>query len=253
MPPTPNPIYLDWQFWSAVIAILALVLSQLPPVYLLFRPRRLEVEVHSRVQITHKIGNPNVGMVVSVRNTGGRELRVRSLQISIARDGISLGTFPIQNYFESPSSQSSVLFIPFSLRPGEVWAHGANFLNFFDRSTEKYARASEAALGVDIRNKVQARPKGDDQAVIAEPELVKPFMDLFQRLFMWVPGEYIIELSVIAEPGTASFSSRYRFTMYESDSIELVSHTEDYKFGGGLSYNVDRHMGVFVPISKHDS
>lgn len=248
MPTTPNPVYLDWQFWSAFIAILALVLSQLPPVYLLFRPRRLEVEVHSRLQITHKIGNPNVGLVLSVRNTGGRELRVRSLQLSISRDGVSLGNFPVQNYFETPSSQSTVLFVPFSLRPGESWAHGANFLNFFDRSTEKHFRESEAALGIDIRRKIQVRPEGNEQAVIAEPELVKPFLDLFQRLFMWTPGEYVIELSVVAEPGTASFSRKYRFTLYESDSTELRSHTDDYKFGGGITYNVDRHMGVFVPI-----
>lgn len=251
MPPVPTPIYLDWQFWSAVIAVLALVLSQLPPVRLWFRPSRLEVEVHSRLQITHKVGNPNVGMFVSVRNTGGRELRIRALWLSLTRDDMPLGKFPALNYFESPSSQSSVLFVPFSLKPGETWAHGATFLNFFDRATEKFYREHESALGMDIRKKLQVRPEGDKRAVTADPVLVKPFAELFEKLFAWQPGEYVIELSVDADLDSASFSRKYRFTLYESDSAELRSHTDDYQFGGGLSYNVDRHVGVFVPLLPH--
>lgn len=253
MPITPTSIYLDWQFWSAVIAVLALILSQFPPARLWFRPARLEVEVHSRLQVTHKVGNPNVGMFVSVRNTGGRELHIRFLQLSIIRDNVPLGSLPVQNYFEEPSSQSAVLFVPFTLKPGDTWAHGTTFLKFFDRITEKFFRESESALGRDIRNKLQVRAEDDKEAVKAESELVKPFIDMFERLFVWQPGEYVIELTVQAEPGSASFSRKYRFTLYESDTADLRSHIDDYQFGGGLTYNVDRHAGVFVPISQHNA
>lgn len=245
--------YLDWTFWAVVASFAAIVLSQLPPVHLLLRPRRLDVEVHSRIQITHKVGNPNVGMVVSIHNTGGRELRIRSFRLGLTRDNKSLLTLPAQNYFETPSSQSSVLFVPFSLKPGDSWAHAVNFLNFFDRSTEKLYRESESALSADIRKKLQARPENDKQPVVAEPELVTPFLKLFEKLFPWQPGEYVAELLVEADPGSASYSKKYRFTLYESDTAELEAHTEDYQFGGGLSYNVDRHVGVFVPLSEHIS
>lgn len=251
MATAPTPLYFDWQFWAAVVAALALVLSQLPPVFLWFRPRRLDVEVHSRIQVTHKVGNPNVGMFVSIRNTGGRELRIRSLRIVISRDNLQLLTLPAQNYFETPSSQSSVLFVPFSLKPGDTWAHGTNFLNFFDRATEKLYREAESALGVDIRKKLKSRPEHDTEMVVAEPELIAPFMKLFNDLFVWKPGEYVAELIVDAEPDSASFSRKYRFTLYESDSAELITHTDDYKFGGGVSYNIERHVGVFVPLSQH--
>lgn len=248
---TPTPLYLDWQFWAAVVAALALVLSQLPPVHLWFRPRRLEVEVHSRIQVTHKVGNPNVGMFVSIRNTGGRELRIRSLRILIARDNTPLLALPAQNYFEAPSSQSSALFVPFSLKPGDTWAHGTNFLNLFDRATEKLYREAESALRADIQKKLKAKPQQDNEMVVAEPELVAPFIKMFNDLFIWKPGEYVAELIVDANPGSASFSRKYRFTLYESDSAELTTHTDDYKFGGGVSYNIERHAGVFVRLSQH--
>ena len=249
MPPIPTPFYSDWQFWTTVFAALAIALSQFPPIYLWFRPRRLEVEIHSRIQITHKVGNPNVGMYVSIRNTGGRELRIRSFKMTLTRDNSFSVTLPAESYFENPSSQSSALFAPFSLRPGETWAHRTWFLNFFDRATEKLYRARESALAGDIRRKLRARPEHDKHPVASEPALVAPLVELFNRLFVWEPGEYIAELVVDAEPGSASFSKKYRFTLYESDTAELKAHTDDYPFGGGLY--VDRRTGVEVSLSQH--
>ena len=251
MSPQFNPFYSDWTFWAVVASFAAIVLSQLPPMLLWFRPRRLDVEVHSRIQITHKVGNPNVGMYVSIRNTGGRELRIRSLRLSLTRDSKPLVILVAQNYFETPSSQSSVLFVPFSLKPSESWGHVVNFLNLFDRATEKLYRESESALATDIRRKIQDRSKDDLNAVTAEPILQEPFLKLFEKLFVWQSGEYVAELIVEAEAVSASFSKKYRFTLYESDVSELKSHIEDYKFGGGLTYNVDKHVGVSVPLTEH--
>ena len=253
MPLSPSPLYLDWQFWSAVIAVLALVLTQLPPVRLWFKPSRLEVEVHSRVQVTHKVGNPNLGMYVSVRNIGGRELRIRGMAVSIARDSKSLGTYPAINYFELPSSTSPVLFVPFNIRPSETWGHGTNFLSLFDRNAEKFYRERESALRSDIRRKLDTRVESDKELVVADVENIKPFLDMFDHFFIWVPGEYTLDLRIDLDSKQTAFGRRFRFTLYESDSEELRSHTNDYKNGGGLSYNVDRHVGVSVPLSPNDA
>ena len=251
MPTPPSPFYLDWTFWAAVWALTAIVLSQLPPIHLLLRPKRLEVEVHSRIGITHKVGNPNASVVVSIRNTGGRELRIRGLRLDITRDGKSLLTLPAQNYFELPSSQFSVLFVPFSLKPDETWAHSVAFLNFFDRLTEKQFRENLSALDSDIRRKIREKSEDDKRAVSATPALVQPFNVLFEKLFVWLPGEYVANLQVNAEPGSASYSKKYRFTLYESDTAELRQQIEDYPFGGGLTYNVERHSGINVPLAEH--
>jgi hypothetical protein len=246
------PFYLDWTFWAVVVAALAVVLSQLPPVLLLVKPRRLNVEVHSRIQVTHKVGNPNVSMHVSIGNSGGRPLRIRGLRLLVSKDNKPLLELPAQNYFESPSAQSSVLFVPFALKPGETWAHIVTFLNFFDRQTEKLFRESESALRLDIQEKLGARAEGDTRSVTAEASLVAPFQQLFERLFIWDPGEYVMELIVEAEPGSATYAKKYRFTLFESDTAELRKHAEDFQYGGGISYNVDRHVGLSVPIAEQE-
>lgn len=248
---TAIPWYLDWTFWAVVVAMLAILLSQLPPIHLLLRPKRLDVEVHNRIQVTHQVGNPNVTLYVSISNTGGRELRIRKLKIAIARDGKSVIELPAQNYFEAPTSQSPVLFVPFSLKPGDHWGHAVGFASSFDRQTEKLYRESHSALESDIAHKLKNRPKGDEQPVVAEQALVSPFKDIFDRLFMWEPGEYVFTLTVSADPGSASYSRQYRFMLYESESVALRKLTEDYAYGGGITFNVPRHVGVFVPISDH--
>lgn len=135
--PQEIPLYLNWQFWAALIAVAALILSQLPPVRLWFRPRRLEVEVHRRVRITHKVGNPNIELFASVRNTGGRDLRVKDMQVSVVRDGNEPRGYGERNYYEKLTDQTMVLFVPFTLKLGESWEHGTNFYTEFDRANQK--------------------------------------------------------------------------------------------------------------------
>lgn len=248
MPSAPPPLYFDWQFWSAVVAVVALLLTQLPPVRQWFLPRRLEVEVHSRLRVAHWIGNPHVSIFTSIRNTGGRSLRVKKISASISRDGNELGAFPAQNYYEKLSDQATVLFVPFTLHPGESWGHGVNLYKDFDRATEKSVREGISALSSDISSKLEARPDSEKSLIAAEPELIEPFTALFDRLFSWDPGEYVIELNVEAEPGGASFVQSYRFVLFESDTKELRSYAEDFKFGGGVVYNSQKHSGIFVPL-----
>nr|WP_148663156.1 MULTISPECIES: hypothetical protein [Hydrogenophaga] len=190
---------------------------------------------------------------MGIRNIGGRDIRVRTMSVSLSRDGQVLGTYPIFNFFETPSSSSAVLFVPFTLRPSETWAHGSNFLRVFDRNTEKLYRERESILRSDIRRKLAAREECDKELVVAEPENVAPFMEMFDRLFVFLPGEYTLDLRIDADSSKPVFGRRYRFTLFESDSEELRSHTEDYKHGGGLAYNVDRHAGVFIPLSPSDA
>jgi hypothetical protein len=190
-------------------------------------------------------------MTLEIRNTGGRELRVRSIRLNFTRDGKHSLSLPALNYFENPTSSTSILFTPFSLKPGETWAHAVVCLNDFDRQIEKEFRANLSALTADISNKIQSRTSDDKKTVVARPELVQPFELLFDKLFTWLPGEYIVEVQVNADPGSASYCKKYRFTLFESDTTELRNLKNDYKYGGGLSYNLPLHAGIFVPLSEH--
>lgn len=140
---TFGQIITDWKFWSALIAFLALILSQLPPIHILVRRAKLDLEVYSRIMITHKVGNPNLQIHLILRNVGGRTIRVKKMYAKISRDDNSVMHLPAQNYVASPKDNQLVLLTSFDLKPRTEWSHLVNFLNYFDRNEEKLYREAQ--------------------------------------------------------------------------------------------------------------
>jgi hypothetical protein len=249
----PSP--LNWQFLSAICAVLALVLSQFPPVMTWFKPSRLlDVETLSRVAITHKIGNPNLGLYLSVRNAGKSEVRIRSITLALRRDDVDVGGFPAHSYYETMTSKENTLFVAFTVKPGDTWAHTINFLRIFDRTTEKWYRQSESKLRADIQEKIAARDESQPKIDIeAEPELVRPFLTYFDKNFAWLPGEYFVNLTIATDYSSTAVTKKFRFTLYESDSDDLRGLAEDYKYGAGINWERKGKATVsFIPIALVD-
>lgn len=249
MPPINTPIYLDWSFWTALVAVLALVLSQLPPIHLLLKHAKLDIELYSLMHITHKVGNPNVQLHLILSNVGGRDVRIKGSTIAIKRDGKDVALLPAQNYLQNPNDKTNVLFTPFSLRPKEEWAHLVNYLNFFSREDNKKYRSAESEIKTNIYEK-REKPENKDKLVEADKNIVSPFIDMFNTSFIWNPGEYEVKITINTKPESARIQKNYRFTLFESDSNELSKAKEDYKFGDGIYWNSDKHQGSIVQIAE---
>lgn len=243
------PFYLDWKFWSAAIALLALVLSQLPPLHILFRRAKLEIEAYSQMHLTHKVGNPNAQLHLILSNSGGRELRIKELELHFARDNEDNFTLPAKNYLQHPADKDAVLFTSFKLKPGEEWAHIVNFLNFFSRQEDKRYRQLESTLRQDILRKREGLANQNDD-VPADEANVAPLQTFFDQKFRWKPGEYTVTLRVRTEPELTTPDKQFRITLFESDSKELEDYRNDFKYGYGVSLNSPRHTGLIIPLSE---
>ena len=171
---TLNQLLSDWSFWAVVVAATAVVLSQLPPLHLLFKKAALDLELYSKISITHKVGNPNLQVHLLILNIGGRKIRIKQIRAHIERDGASILSLPAQNYLQSPSDQNTVLFTSFSLPPGEEWGHIANFLNYFGREDEKQYRKLEASMLADFRRKRSSFPDEPSDPIELAEEYVGP-------------------------------------------------------------------------------
>ncbi|SLJ85908.1 hypothetical protein [Psychrobacter sp. DAB_AL43B] len=114
---TFNHIITDWKFWSAFFALLALILSQMPPIHILLRRAKLDLEVYSRIFITHKVGNPNLQIHLILRNIGGRVIRVKKMNAVILRDNKKVMSLPAQTYVANQKDNQLVLLTSFDLKP----------------------------------------------------------------------------------------------------------------------------------------
>lgn len=244
------PLYFNWAFWAAIVATIAIILSQIPPLYLLFKKANLDIELYSRIHITHIIGNPNLQCHVILNNIGGRSLRIKHISAKIERDGNLIATLPAQNYDTNPSGTSTILLTRFTLNTETEWGNTINFLNFFNRTEEKVYKEAEVLLKKDIFKKLDAEP-GKKVLVKAEKLLVKPFLDMFEKMFIWEPGEYKLIITVSAKPLKKEIEKQFRFTVFETDSENLRKYTEDYATGAGIYYNaVNEQPGIFIQITE---
>ncbi len=247
---TTAPFYFDWTFWAALLSLVAIILSQLPPLHILLRPKKLLVEVHSRAHITHKVGNPNIGLFLGISNVGGRTLRIRSLRLRVHRGITDLGSIPAKGYSADLATANTLIFAPFSLKPEESWSHRVNFYNDFERPIEIAFRKSAASLQEEISKLIAQRPEGEKGPVFASDEHITPFIDIFNKLFVWEPGDYSMEIILETTPSTSQRSEMFRFTIYESDCDTLRQEIKDYPTGAGIHFNTDKHAGLSVELQK---
>lgn len=245
-----TPLYANWSFWAVLIAFVAVVLSQLPPVHFMLKRARLDVELHSRIFLTHMVGNPNLSAHLIIHNIGGRVIKVKGLTVRIKRDDLDVGNYPSQNYLQDPNDSNSVLFTQFLLRPSNEWTHIVNFLNYFDRENEKEFKQLQAKLKADILKQRESFID-KDQFAHAKQKLVDPLIRLFDKNFIWLPGQYTIELRVDTNIQRANITQKYRFTLFESDSEELTKYTEEYKIGAGIYFPSTTNRGISVHITEN--
>ncbi len=247
------PFYENWTFWTAFAAVLALILSQLPPLRELLKGARLDMDVYSRIPITHRDGNPNIQVHLVLKNIGGKSIKIKSAIITLVREGKEVASLPAQNFLKNPNNPDSMIpFVSFNLRPKDDWAYLINFLNYFSRENEKKYRAAESAIKeriYQIKNLPENKEK--DEVLEAEDTYIKPFIELFNELFIWQAGEYEMRIRVDTDPGKAAIHKTYRFTLFESDSNSLRKHKDYYKTGEGIFWGGDHVKGIIVQIVEN--
>ncbi len=245
-PVTGTPLYADWTFWIALISFLALILSQLPPVHLLFKAAKIDLETYLRIHLTHKIGNPNLQLFLIISNIGGRSVKILGSKIDLYRDGKLIATLVAQGYLQYPEDQSLILLTRFQIKPAEEWTHFVNYVCPFDRQEEKMYREAEDALKRDILKQV----KPENSLVEADKSLVDPFFKMFEDKFIYLAGEYEIVVKIETDNQSTDLESKYRFILFESDTNTLKSYRDDYKYGDTIYWNSTKHPGIVVPITK---
>jgi hypothetical protein len=257
MNPTPAPFYLDWTFWTAVAAGLALVLSQLPPVHVLFRRTRLSMQPYDRLNITHWLGNPNANLHVQLLNTGGRAVRVRSLVLELSPDDGATFSLPAQTYARADGTPgTSFLFTPFTLERDKEWASFVHFFTPFNLNEERISKRLTKELRADIAAKFQNQPqeaRDRKELVEADAAHVEPLQEFYTNKKKWRPGEYTGVLKLNCEPAQASQNRRFRFTLFEADIQELDERPSSrYKFGAGVYFNDPDQTEVYPRIKDLD-
>jgi hypothetical protein len=251
-----------WIFITGLAAVIALVLSQLPPLRDLLKRVRVTMQPYSTINITHFIGNPNVHLFVQLFNDGGRSVRIRSLELRLSADGVDL-VLPAQTYNRQDNASVNLLFVPFTIEAGKEWSGNVKFFVLWTRNEEQIAKEFIKDLRENIQTKLAAQrslttyPPGTPASTSAPAALVEadqPLVDhaiaFYERFNKWRASDYEATLTLTCEPARASATRRFRFTLFEADVEELKARTGQYKYGFGIYLESQNQQEVWARVKS---
>lgn len=240
--------YQDQNLWTAVTAVAAvaaIVLSQLPPLKTFLKRAKIKIQTHNRISITDVMGNPNVNLFVQLMNAGGRAVRVTSMRLELKADEVTL-TLPAQGFWSQDLTRN-FLFTPFTFLPTQEWAGTVNFFVPWPMIDEKAAKQISRDMRNDIAAKKIAAPN-PNELVEADKAIVERALSFYRRSNKWHPNDYAAKLVVTVEPARASTSREFRFTLFESDTQDLADRTLRYKYGLGVCFRDEQSDDVSCRI-----
>jgi hypothetical protein len=243
-----DPIYLNWEFWTAIVAATALILSQIPPIYQLVRRAKLTMEVYPKVAIGHKVGYPNMQLGIILSNTGGRQAKVKKITMTVLREGTVVATLPAQLYSPETEPTKQILFAGFKIKPNEDRTHNFNFVMDLQRNQDRELQDKTLALMNDVVSK-RAKEPNKDNTVEADLVNVQALHEIMNRAFIWIAGEYVMNIRIESKDAKLYVERTFRFTLYESDSNQLRDFESRYKYGEGIYFGSEKHW-LWVKINE---
>lgn len=245
---TPAPLYLDWGFWSMIVALAALLLSQLPPIRELLRKPRLHISLPDTVALTNDYAKLIVEFFLDVENDGGKTAavtRVRCLLVDPADRILDLQarTYLFRNAPPNPlGGFPEARLGTILLNPGKNWSeHVRCFaLNL------QHEEADLQKLFADALREIHPKATEDMRAFAMDPNapLQPPVFSentlqrattLFEQRRL-VLGTYKLAIIALTREGGALASEAFSFTLYETDVKKLNMHLTWFKLGVGYVF-----------------
>jgi len=250
------------QFWTIVISVAALFLSQLPPIRQMIKGKKLRLATARRVQLFHVFGNTNMNLWLDLENVGGRDITVRKIQcILVQREGFRHALLAESYWLTESLGRERALELPLSeipLRPNERWS---GYLHFFDANSltkEIQARQKNAIIGIkdDIEKKLRTQqlvPTSAPSLVEAEPSLVQETVDIIRTIRKLQLGDYEMFLVVYEDTNNTTIGLLgFDLTLFEKDIREIFEDVLDYKYGFGIYLPPRRPVNVWIEIRSKD-
>ncbi|MFZ5619555.1 MAG: hypothetical protein ACOY5W_00855 [Pseudomonadota bacterium] len=247
---TNMPWYKQTAVWGLVISVLALSLSQLPPIANWRARTDVGIELGKRVGLPNTIGMPGYQLFIELRNKGNRTIELSKLRLKLKYPNNTSKLLYAQTYQKIIPGQFSPLDFPvttINLAPGTNWTEQVSFHP--ELSPEDDEHLAEIRLQMSASIQQQAMKNPQTGPVEAAADIVDRANKFFDRNFDLQKGQY--RVSLLADVNGEERTLRdFSFTLYDYHKNTIISQKKDFRFGWGITFPVLFQKQVWAQISN---
>lgn len=255
--------------WSALIAAIAIGLSQSPPVHTWFISPELRISTRDTLTLTQFLGDLRLDLLLDLRNVGSGKVEISEVRCLLTDKVDDHWELTARWYYpqESPM-QTDMYFLShfpvpiITLQSEENWTEMVNCSRFPNPEEEEKISELITAARTNMDEKFHEHLRNQHAPGYSHPpleldrEIVNRAEDLFNERFSFKKGEYILFLTAFGLDNEILSVSGYQFTAYGHDIKLLNSQKKDYKYGYEILTNAHKPMNptfVLKPMSADDA
>jgi len=263
------PFYKNPNFLSVIVAFIAILLSQLPPVLDMTKGERIELILFERIKLFHFFGNTQLTIPIEIHNIGGWPVNIARMQIYILGPENLRLDLPGSAYFEksmpNPGQRSMKLPLGWiSLKPDESWMEMVSAMKPFNQKKEEKMIDLVSKVREDLMDKIGALNNqfglGARQRVEIAPELDRQVKEFVHSNLKLIEGKYRLLVALISEKNKLIRVRGRTFSLYPSQIKRFKKMTENYKYGDdilGAGANLDlapwiKTQNMDDELAKHE-
>ena len=260
-----NPNF--WSALSVLVATIALILTQFPPIPQVIRGTSVKITVSETIDLWHDLGNIGLSAFLDIQNDGGKTVNIDRIEcVILEKDTGNIFTFPVRTYqggqLDSSLGAISLRSVNFSLgtitlEPDQHWSAYVNCYDFFTRSELEQVNNIKIQIQSDVAEKLDQLPADERETAWVEidDQLYQEAVDFFNKKFeLTNEGNYQLFIRAVSDSGYTLRLLGFDFTLFKSNIQTLQSLTEkDYKFGSGIIYRTRYAPSeVTIPVEQMD-
>lgn len=191
------PWYKQTAVWGVIISVLAIVLTQLPPVSNWRARNIIHVELGKRVGLPNTIGIPGYQLFVDLHNKGNRTIDLSKLRLRITYPNNTSKILLAQTYQKITPGQFAPLDFPItsiSLSPETSWSELVAFYQELSPEDDETLLIFRFQISKSINDKQQQSMHTGAPImgpVEADPLIVEQAVKFFDKKFDLEKGESI--------------------------------------------------------------
>jgi hypothetical protein len=245
-----------WTAASAIAALIALVLSQFPPIRTYFGNKKPLLTTAPTLGISHYLGAPNIQLYINIENESPKPLKVKKISMMVERYGEQAVELQAYTVFEKIDSNIQKIFTPFTIRPETDWGNNISFYTPFVGDKEQKIKEIQYNIRNSINKKRDYRQATDknnlnvtNQLLIADDSYVTDALEFYNENRFWETRDYSIKLKIITDSPETSVELDFTFFLNSIENNELDIIADRYKYGATLMFP-DSNAWVFPWIRK---